>query len=137
MVNYHASFPALLASRRQISGYLPTFGSRTTLTQIPPCHLFFVTFSLSPHVARFIVHPVGPPHFRLKGSVGLAVGLAINWPAALPSSAAGPSRRGSSYYRSSYRRSNHCGLGPSKSDYRESSYRRSTHCGSTYRRLSH
>ena len=43
MVNYHAGFPVLSAPGRQISGYLPAFGSRTTLTRIPFCCLFLVT----------------------------------------------------------------------------------------------
>ena len=150
--NYHAGFPtALPVLGRQISGYSPASGFRTTLTRISPCYLFLVassilplpcrlflvTSSLSPHLVRFIVHPVGHPRFRLRGSVGLAVGLAIKWPAALPSSAAGPSRRRSSYCRSSHRRLSHRGSGPSESDYCKSNSRRSTHCGSTHCGLSH
>ena len=112
MVNYHAGSPAALPEpERQISSYSPAFGSRTTLTWIPLCCLFLVASSLSPHLARSIARPVGCLRFRLRGSVGLAVGLAIKWPAALPSSAAGPSCRRSSYRRSSHRRSNHRGLG--------------------------
>ena len=42
MVNYHVGFPTLPAPGRQISGYPPTSGSRTALTQIPPYRLFFV-----------------------------------------------------------------------------------------------
>ena len=128
MVNYHTCFPAVLPTPgRQISGYPPTSGSKTTLTQIPLCRFFFVTSSLSPHLARFIAHPVGCPYFRLRDSVGLAVGLAIKWLAALPSNAVEPSCRRSSYYRSR----------PSESDYRKSSYCRSTHRRSTYRGLSY
>ena len=104
---------------------------KTKLTRIP-------SLSSYPHLTRFVARLfAGRPRFRLRGSVGLAVGLAIKWPAALPSSAAGPSRRRSSYRRSSHRRSSHRGSGPSESDYRESSYRRSTHRGSTHRGLSH
>ena len=48
MVNYHAGSPAALpAPRRQISGYPPASGSRTTLTRIPPYRLFLVASSLS------------------------------------------------------------------------------------------
>ena len=42
IVNYHAGSPTLLALERQISGYLPASGSRTTLTRIPSCYLFLV-----------------------------------------------------------------------------------------------
>ena len=42
MVNYHAGFPALAAPKRQISSYLPAFGSRIALTWILPCYLFLV-----------------------------------------------------------------------------------------------
>ena len=69
--------------------------------------------------------------------MGLVVGLAIKWPAALLSSAAEPSHRRSSYCRSSHWRSSHCGSEPLESDYCESSYCRSTHCGSTDRGLNH
>ena len=92
-----------------------------------PCRLFFVASSLLPHLTCFIARPIGCPRFCLRGSVGLAVGLAIKWSAALPSSAAGLSRRRSSY----------CRLRPSESDYRESSYRKSTHRRSTHHGLSH
>ena len=104
---------------------------KTKLTQIS-------SLSSYPYLMCFVARLfAGRPRFHLRGSVGLAVGLAIKWPAALPSSAAGPSRRRSSYRRSSHRRSSHRGSGPSESDYRESSYRRSTHRGSTHRGLSH
>ena len=43
MVNYHAGFLTLPAPRKQISGYPPASGSRTVLTQISPCRLFFIT----------------------------------------------------------------------------------------------
>ena len=43
MVNSYAGFLALPVPGKQISGYLPTSGSRTTLTQIPPCRLFLIT----------------------------------------------------------------------------------------------
>ena len=102
-----------------------------------PYRLFFIASSLSPHLARFIARPVGRPCFRLRGSVGLAVSLAIKWLDALLSSTAGPSHRRLSYYRSSHRRSSHCGSGPSKSDYCEPSYCRSTHYELTYYGLSH
>ena len=54
MVNYHAGSPALPAPGRQISGYPPASGSRTTLTRIPLCHLFLIASFLSPHLARFL-----------------------------------------------------------------------------------
>ena len=56
---------------------MQAFGYITTLTWILPCYLFLVASSLSPYLARFLVRPVGSPRFRLKGSVGLIVGLAI------------------------------------------------------------
>ena len=53
MVNYHAgSSAALPAPGRQISNYPPASGSRTTLTWIPPCHLFLVASSLPPLLYR-------------------------------------------------------------------------------------
>ena len=53
--NYHAGSPAALpAPGRQISGYPPASGSRTTLTRIPLCRLFLIAFSLSPHLARVL-----------------------------------------------------------------------------------
>ena len=77
--NYHASSPAApFAPGRQISGYPPASGSRTTLTRIPPCRLFLVASSLSPHciLVRFVAHPVGCPRFCFVGSwvVGLTMG---------------------------------------------------------------
>ena len=147
MVNYHAgSLVALPAPGRQIFGYPPAYGSRTTLTWSPPCRLylsplpcrpFLVASSLSPHLARFIAFPVGCPCFYLRGSVDLAVDLAIRWSAALPSSAARPSCRRSSYRRSSHCRSSHCGSGLSESDYCESSYCKLTHRKSIYCGMSH
>ena len=77
MVNYHAGSPTLPAPRRQISGLLPASSSRTTLTRIPPCRLFLVASSLSPHLARFLARFAGRPRFRFRGLVGLTVGLAI------------------------------------------------------------
>ena len=91
MVNYYAGSPAMLpAPGRQISGYPPASGSRTTLTRILLCHLFLVASSLlplpcclflvspslSPYLVRFLARPVGRPHFRFAGSwiVGLAMG---------------------------------------------------------------
>ena len=57
------------------------------------CHLFLIASFLLPHLACFLVRLfAGRPHFHLRSSMGLAVGLAIKWPAALPSSATGPSR---------------------------------------------
>ena len=85
------------------------------------CHLFFVASSLSPHLARFLARLFASCScFYLRSSVGLAVGLAIKWPAAFPSSAAGPSRRKSSYRRLSHRRSSYCESVPSESYYYES-----------------
>ena len=104
---------------------------KSKLTRIP-------SFLSYPHLTRFVARLfAGRPCFRFRGSVGLAVGLPIKWPAALPSSAAGPSRRRLSYRRSSHWKSSYRGLGPLESNYRELSYRRSTHRGSTHRGLSH
>ena len=76
MVNYHAGSLALPAPGRQISGYPPASGSRTTLTRIPPCRLFLVASSLSPLPCRlFLVASLGAllfagrPRFRLAGSL--------------------------------------------------------------------
>ena len=69
MVNYHAGSPTLPAPGRQISGYPPASGSRTTLTRIPPCRLFFVASSLLPHLARFLARSVDRPHFRFAESL--------------------------------------------------------------------
>ena len=102
-----------------------------------PCRFFLVASSLSPHLAHFIVRPVSRSRFCLRGSLGLAVGLIIKWPAVLPSSAMGPSRQKLSYRKSSHQRSSHRGSGLSESDYCESSYCKSTHRRSTHRRLSH
>ena len=52
MVNYHAGSPALPAPGRQISGYPPASGSKTTLTRIPPCYLFLIASSLLPLPCR-------------------------------------------------------------------------------------
>ena len=101
------------------------------------CRLFFVASSILPHLVRFLARFVGRPCFRLRGSVGLAVGLAIKWPAAFPSSTAGMSCWSLNYRRSSHRKLSYRGLGPSESDHCESSYCRLTNCGSTYRGLSH
>ena len=89
-VNYYASCPALPAPGRQISGYPPDFGSGTTLTRIPLCHLFLVASFLSLflcrlflvasflllYLARFLARLVGRPRFYFAGSwiVGLAIG---------------------------------------------------------------
>ena len=103
------------------------------------CRLFLVTSSLSPYLARFIARPVDRPFFRLRGSMGLVIGPAIKWPAALLSSAVEPSRQRLSYRRTSHRRSSYHGSKPLELDYCKSSYyrlthRRSTHCGLSYRR---
>ena len=97
--------------------------------------LFLSSYS---HLTCFVVHLfAGRACFRLRGSVGLAVSLAIKWPATLPSSATGPSCRRSNYHRSGHWRSSYYGSRPSKSDYCKLSYCRSTHCGSTYCGLSY
>ena len=99
---------------------------KTKLTQIP-------SLSSYPHLTRFVARLfAGCPRFHLRGSMGLAVGLAIKWSAALPSNTVGPSCRRSSYRRSRHQKSSYRGLGPLESDYRESSYYRSRH-----RRLSY
>ena len=79
--NYHAGSPAVLfAPERQISGYSPASGSRTSLTRILPCRLFLVASFLSPHcvLVRFVARPIGRPRFCFMGSwvVGLAMGVA-------------------------------------------------------------
>ena len=61
MVNYHAGFPALPAPGRQISGYLPASGSRTTLTRIPPCRLFLVV-----SLGALLSASCRPPSFTLR-----------------------------------------------------------------------
>ena len=68
IVNYHAGFPALPASERQISGYPPASGARTALT--------WIASSLSPHLTHFLARLVGHPHFRFVESwiIGLAIG---------------------------------------------------------------
>ena len=69
MVNYYAGSPAALpVLGRQISGYPPDSGSRSTLTRTPPFRLFLVASSLLPHLARCIACPVGCPCFRFAGS---------------------------------------------------------------------
>ena len=104
---------------------------KTKLIRIP-------FLSSYPQLMHFIVCLfAGRPCFRLRSSVGLAVGLAIKWPAALLSSATGPSCRRSSYRRSSHWRSSHRGSEPLESDYCKSSYRRSSYRRSSYRRSSH
>ena len=138
MVNYFAGSPATLPMpRRQISNYPPASSFRTTLTLTPLCCLFLIASSLSPHLARFIARSVGHFCFRLRGSMGLTIGLAIKWPAALLFNAAEPSCWRSSYRRSSHQSSSHCRSGPLESEYLKWSYHRSTHRGSTHRGLSH
>ena len=61
MVNNHAGFPTLPALGRQIPGYPPVSGSRTALTRIPPCRLFYVA-SLS----AFLSTSCGSPSFSLQ-----------------------------------------------------------------------
>ena len=83
MVNYYAGSPAALpAPGRQISGYLPASGSRTTLTRISLYCLFLVASSLSPlfyclflvasslslHLARFLARFAGRLCFRFAKS---------------------------------------------------------------------
>ena len=81
---------------------------KTKLTWIP-------FLSSYPHLTRFVARLLtGRPRFRLRSSVRLAVSLTIKWPAALSSSAGGPSCR-----RLSYR-----GLGPSKLELLGASHRR-------------
>ena len=53
--NYHAGSPAaLFAPGRQIFSYPPASGSKTTLTRILLCRLFFVVSSLLPHLAYIL-----------------------------------------------------------------------------------
>ena len=61
MGNYPAGSPAALpAPGKQISSYPPASGSRTTLTRIPLCRLFFVASSLLPLPCRlFLVALLG------------------------------------------------------------------------------
>ena len=78
IVNYHAGSPTFFALGKQISGYPPASDSRTALTQTLPCHFFFIaSLGASFSASRFLVRPVSCPCFRFRGSVGLAVGLAI------------------------------------------------------------
>ena len=74
---HHVGSPTLPPPGRQISGYPPASSSRTVLTRIPFCCLFFVASPLSPHLARFLARSVGRPCFCLRDPVGLTVGLAI------------------------------------------------------------
>ena len=91
---------------------------KTKLTRIP----FLLSY---PHLMRFVACSFASrPRFCLRSSLGLAVGLAIKWLAALPSSAGGPSCRKSSYRRSSHRRSSHCGSEPSELEPSGASHRR-------------
>ena len=95
------------------------------LTLLKTKLIWIPSLSSYPHLMRFIARLfAGRPRFCLRSSVGLVVGLAIKWPAALPSSVGGPSRRRSSYRRSSHRRSSHRGSGPLELEQSEASYRR-------------
>ena len=70
---------------------------KTKLTRIP-------SLSSYPHLTHFVVRPfAGRSRFCLRSSIGIAVGLAIKWPAALSFGTVGPSRW----------RSNHQGSEPS------------------------
>ena len=74
----HVGSLALPASKRQISGYLPTFACKTILTRILSCRLFLVALlGASFYLTRFLACPVGCPCFRFRGSVGLIIGLAM------------------------------------------------------------
>ena len=91
---------------------------KTKLTWIP-------SLASYPHLMHFVARFfAGRPRFRLKSSVGLAVGLVIKWPSALLSSAGRPSRRRPSYRRSSHRRSSHRGSGPLELELSGASHRR-------------
>ena len=61
--------PTLFASERQISGLLPTSNSIENQNDSDS--------SLSPHLACFLVYLIGRLYFCLRGSLGLAVSLAI------------------------------------------------------------
>ena len=52
IINYHTGSSTLPVPGRQICGYSPTSGSRTTLTRIPPC-CFFLVASLSALCSSF------------------------------------------------------------------------------------
>ena len=69
-IHQNAGSSTLPAPGRQISGLLPASGFIENQTDSDS--------SLSPHLARFVARLfAGCPRFRLKGSVGLIVGLAI------------------------------------------------------------
>ena len=71
---------------------------KTKLTWIP-------SLSSYPHLTGFVSRLYASrPCFCLRSLVGFAIGLAIKWPVALPSSTIGSSRWKSSYRRSSHRR---------------------------------
>ena len=61
-------FPILSTPERQISGFLPAFGSIQNQTDLDS--------SLSPHLVCFVACLFGRPYFRFAGSwiVGLAMG---------------------------------------------------------------
>ena len=71
MVNYHANSRR---SAKETDLYLPA-----GFWLLEPHWLGFllVAFSLSPHLAYFLTHPVGRPYFRLRGLGSLIVGLTI------------------------------------------------------------
>ena len=47
--------------------------------RIPPCRLFLIASFLSPHLARFLIRPVGRPYFYLARNltIGLVIGGAV------------------------------------------------------------
>ena len=67
IVNYYGRFPTLSALERQVSGYLPASSSRKNRTNSD--------FFLLPHLARFLVRPLGCSRFHFVESyiVGLAM----------------------------------------------------------------
>ena len=91
---------------------------KTKLTRIPSLLSYL-------HLTRFVAHPfVGRPRFCSRNSVGLVVSLVIKWPAALPSSAGGPSRQRLSYCRSNHQRLSYRGSGSSELEPLGASHRR-------------
>ena len=70
----YAGSSALLAPARQISGYSPAYDSRTALTWIPLCYLFFVA-SLSAFLSAFCWLPL----FLLQRLSGLNCWSSHQW----------------------------------------------------------
>ena len=66
IINYYVDFLALPAPEKQISGYLPVSGSRTTLTRIPPYHLSFLA-SFRALLSTSCRSPLFPLHGELVG----------------------------------------------------------------------